>query len=74
MGNERRLAILKHLLHKKELSVGLIAEMIALSFKSVSRHLSVLYGADLIEVRQSGLNRFYFIKEGISKDILKLLA
>ena len=73
MGNERRFFILKHLLNKKELSVGQIAELINLSFKSVSSHLAVLYGAELIDVRQSGLNRFYSIKTGISKDIVKFL-
>ena len=73
MGNERRFLILKHLSQRKELSVGQIAELIHLSFKSVSRHLSVLYGAELVDSRQSGLNRFYFIKEGLSKDITKFL-
>ncbi len=74
MGNERRFLILGNLMQKKELSVGQIAELIDLSFKSVSRHLSVLYGADLIEVRQSGLNRFYSIKEGLSRDIKNFLT
>ena len=73
MGNDRRFAILKYLTQKKELSVGKISELINLSFKSVSRHLSVLYGAGLIECRQSNTNRFYFINPDLSRDITKFL-
>ena len=64
---------MRHLSKRKELSVGQIAELIDLSFKSVSRHLAVLSGADLIEARQAGLNRFYYIRDGVSKDVLKFL-
>ena len=62
IGNERRLSILQNLFKTKELSVGQISELIELSFKSTSNHLSVLSGVDLIESRQVSLNRFYSIK------------
>lgn len=73
MGNERRFLILKHLLEKKELSVGQIAELINLSFKSVSRHLTVLASANLVECRQANLNRFYFINPDLPKQFLNFL-
>jgi ArsR family transcriptional regulator len=74
IGNERRFLILKNLSNKGELSVGQISEIINLSFKSVSRHLSILYGADLIKVKQVNINRFYSINEpGFPAQILRLL-
>ena len=74
LGNERRVAILKHLLAKKELTVSQIATLIKLSFKSTSRHLSVLSGAGLIEARQADLNRFYSItSSGFPNHLLQLL-
>ena len=48
LGNERRFLILKYLSQRKELNVSQISELIKLSFKSVSRHLSVLINADLV--------------------------
>ena len=73
MGNERRFLILKHFSQKKELTVGQISELIHLSFKSVSRHLSVLLNANLVEARQVNLNRFYRINENASKQFLDFL-
>ena len=62
MGNERRFLILQNLFKTKELSVGQISELIELSFKSTSGHLTVLTNADLVESRQVSLNKFYSIK------------
>jgi ArsR family transcriptional regulator len=74
IGNERRFLILKYLLSRKELTVGQISELIKLSFKSVSRHLSVLSNADLVKVRQENLNRFYSINTSLFPEkILQLL-
>lgn len=73
LGNERRFLIFKHIINKKELSVSQIAELIQLSFKSVSRHLSVLTNANLLQVRQVNLNRFYSINPSIPKVILGLI-
>lgn len=73
MGNERRFLILKHLSQKKELTVSQISELINLSFKSVSRHLSVLLNANLVEVRQANLNRFYCISSQIPKRFIDFI-
>ncbi len=73
LGNERRFLILKHLFSKKELTVGQISELINLSFKSVSRHLSVLVNADLIKAKQVNINRFYSIDDsGFPQQFLQL--
>jgi len=74
MGNERRFSILKHLYQKKKLSVSKISELIKLSFRSVSHHLSILSDAGLIEAEQVNLNRFYFISPELSKDITKFFV
>ncbi len=58
LGNKRRMAIIR-LLKKGELSVGEIAERIKLSFKSTSRHLSILTSADLLEREQKSTLVFY---------------
>ena len=70
MGNDRRFMILRHILVSKELTVSQIAKKIDLSFKSVSRHLSVLSNAGMVEVRQANLNRFYSIKSDLSKKFI----
>lgn len=59
LANKRRLEIIKYIKERKEANVGDIAEHIKLSFKSTSRHLSVLLGADILEKEQRNLSVFY---------------
>lgn len=59
LANKRRLQILRYLKKVKEAPVGDIAEEIRLSFKSTSRHLSVLAAADILERDQRSLQVFY---------------
>ncbi|OGZ66038.1 MAG: hypothetical protein A3C58_00550 [Candidatus Staskawiczbacteria bacterium RIFCSPHIGHO2_02_FULL_34_10] len=73
MGNERRLLILKHLFSKKELTVGEISKLIELSFKSVSRHLTVLSNANLVTVKQINLNRYYSLNFKNIKEFIPFL-
>jgi DNA-binding transcriptional ArsR family regulator len=61
LANRRRVAIVRYLKARTEASVGDIAEEIRLSFKSTSRHLSVLMGAGIFDREQRGLNMFYRI-------------
>ena len=49
LANERRLKIIKILKRSPELSVGEVAEEIGLSFRSTSRHLTLLYRAGVLE-------------------------
>ena len=59
LANRRRLAIIKFLRQTHRASVGDIANEIKLSFKSTSRHLAVLRGADIIEREQLDLRVYY---------------
>ncbi|MFH1192922.1 MAG: metalloregulator ArsR/SmtB family transcription factor [Candidatus Jorgensenbacteria bacterium] len=59
LANKRRLAIVKYLKEEREASVGEIAGVIHLSFKSTSRHLAVLHAADLVDRDQRDLRVFY---------------
>ena len=59
LANKRRLAILKFLKSEKEAFVSAIAKEIQLSFKSTSRHLSVLINAEILEKDQRSTNVYY---------------
>ncbi|MCH8741944.1 helix-turn-helix transcriptional regulator [Patescibacteria group bacterium] len=65
--------MLKYLLERKELTVGQISELIRFSFKSVSKHLSILENANLAKSRQIGLNKLYSINQKVQKKILHSL-
>lgn len=74
--NRRRLEILKFLKRKKEATVGEISNTIRLSFKSTSRHLALLYAADIVEKEQRSLQVFYkltSIQKEITRNIIHLL-
>ena len=59
LANRRRLAIIKYLNKTKTASVGDISKEIKLSFKATSKHLSVLYSADIVEREQIGMTMIY---------------
>ncbi|OHA40254.1 MAG: hypothetical protein A3J31_01625 [Candidatus Taylorbacteria bacterium RIFCSPLOWO2_02_FULL_48_16] len=59
LANKRRLAILRFLKKNGEANVTEVAEEINLSVKSTSRHLSVLFSADLVERDQRSLEVYY---------------
>ncbi|MES2202795.1 MAG: ArsR family transcriptional regulator [Patescibacteria group bacterium] len=74
--NRRRLAILKYLTKRPGAKVGDIAAEIKLSFKSTSKHLAVLLGADLVEREQLSLEMHYKLRgptHSILKTILSIL-
>jgi DNA-binding transcriptional ArsR family regulator len=76
LANRRRLAIIKFLKKDGEATVGEIANEIRLSFKSTSRHLSVLLFADLLEKDQRGLQMYYklqSIQKPSARAIINLL-
>ncbi len=59
LANKRRLAIVKYLRKKKEAMVGDIAEEIKISFTATSKHLGVLFAADIVEREQRSLQMWY---------------
>jgi len=70
LGNRRRLLILQYLKRAGEAPVGDIAEEIKLSFNATSKHLRVLYGADIVEREQRSLQIFYRLS-GISSPTVR---
>jgi len=61
LANKRRLSIVRYLKKKGEATVGEIAGAIKLSFTATSRHLNMLYTADIVEKEQRSLQVFYRI-------------
>jgi len=67
LANKRRLEILKFLKSGHRASVGDIASHIKLSFKSTSRHLSVLFSNDIVENEQESLSVYYSLSSKLNK-------
>jgi len=61
LANKRRLAIIKYLKKNKEAKVGDIADEINLSFKATSKHLSLLFNANIVGKEQRSLQMWYKI-------------
>ncbi len=59
LANKRRLAIVKYLRRTKQATVGDIAEILKLSFKATSKHLGVLFNAEIVDKEQRSLNMYY---------------
>ncbi len=73
LANKRRLAIISLLRKKKEANVGEIAEVIRLSMKSTSRHLSVLSLADILDREQRSSEVFYKLSNLIPEVFASLI-
>ncbi len=76
LANRRRISIVGFLKSKKIASVGGIAHHIKLSFRSTSKHLLILSGANIIEKEQVGPTVNYYLVESphaIVKKLLELL-
>ncbi|MEK7106962.1 MAG: metalloregulator ArsR/SmtB family transcription factor [Patescibacteria group bacterium] len=74
LANRRRLAIVRFIKKSKEASVGDIADEIKLSFKSTSRHLSVLFSAGLLDREQRSLQVFYKLAPDIDEPVRRVVA
>ena len=62
LSNPKRLMILA-LLAKKEMSVGEIAEVIAVPLSNVSQHLSLLKAQSLVRTRKDGQTVYYSLSD-----------
>ena len=74
LANKRRLAIMRLLKKRKELPVGDIASAIKLSFKATSRHLAVLFAADIVEREQRSVQMFYRIASPLPEPAGKIIS
>jgi len=61
LANKRRIVILDLLREREYMSVGEIAKSLKLSLESTSRHLSILYKAELLDREQKSLLVRYFL-------------
>lgn len=73
LANARRLMMLKLLRTRMSASVGDIARSIKLSFKATSKHLRILYLADLIEKRQINTTVHYRLGDKLTPGIRKIV-
>ncbi len=73
LANHRRLAMLRFIKKKKEANVGAIAEEIKLSFKSTSRHLSILIAINFLDKEQRSSEVFYKINTKIPELVRYLI-
>ena len=72
MGNEKRLAIMVHLL-EGEMTVGAIAGKVSLSQSALSQHLAKLRGLDLVETRRDRQMIYYSCKSDAVRKVLHTL-
>ena len=76
VANQRRLAIIRLLKNKNELTVSEISSAIKLSFRSTSKHLAVLLAMDIVEKEQRSVEVFYRLsvaQEPVIKYLLSCL-
>ena len=72
-GNARRLAILQYLKKNKVASVTEIADKTKASYKSTSKHLAILYQADILDRRQVSYEMHYSISDTLDQETTHLL-
>ena len=74
VANKRRLAIIRLIRREKEASVGDIADKIKLSFNATSKHLGVLFSADILDKEQRSLQMFYRIADNLPEVIRRVIS
>ena len=72
--NGRRLAIVKYLKQRPKATVGEIARAIRLSFKSTSRHLTLLAFVEVVERNQVNTQAWYSLKKKQSAAAHSIIA
>jgi len=74
LANKRRLEIIRFIKTRKEAVVGDIASEIRLSFKSTSKHLGVLAGADILEREQKSVRGFYRLSSDMPRVARQIIS
>ena len=74
LASKRRIAIVHFLKNTKEATVGTLAEKINLSFKSTSKHLGILFSADIVEKDQKNTQCFYKISTQLPELAWKIIS
>ncbi|HCM45616.1 MAG: Transcriptional regulator, ArsR family [Parcubacteria group bacterium GW2011_GWD1_42_9] len=65
LANRRRLAIAVHLKRHHEATVGQLAALLKVSFPTVSKHLSILAAADVVEYERRSKEVYYYLADDI---------
>ena len=73
LASKRRLLIIKILKKKKRSSVGKLSSDIKLSFRTTSKHLSVLYSVGILDKEQVGYEMHYYIAKDLPKIVYFVL-
>lgn len=73
LANERRLLVLCHLMARGEMSVGALAEAVALSQSALSQHLAKLREDGLVDFRREGQVLRYRIVDPRAGELLMTL-
>lgn len=68
LGEESRIRIL-HVLFHCPMSVNELSEELSISQYNVSKHLKIMRTARLVDVRQEGKKRIYFVSERLKSQI-----
>mgnify|MGYP001612406367 CR=1 len=74
VANRRRLAILKYLKQNREAVVSDIAQHIKLSFRSTSKHLSILAANDIVDREQRSLHMFYSLSQSQRQAVSRIIS
>ena len=74
LANRRRLAIVAYIKKHREAFVGEIADAVRLSLKATSKHLAVLYAADILEREQRSIHMLYRISKEMPEVARTLIA
>jgi DNA-binding transcriptional ArsR family regulator len=74
LANRRRLAIIKYLKDTRGAPVGEIAGEINLSFRSTSKHLSILFSANLVDKDSKRTQVFYKLSDDYNIIIKQIVS
>ena len=72
--NRRRILMLKILKKRNKISMGNMASQIKLSFRSTSKHFSILYTVGIVDREQHGLTMYYSLSSKPSSIISQILS
>lgn len=74
LGDASRLAILRLLVSRNELSVGEIVDALEMSQANVSKHLRLLLDAGVVSRRREGTSAFYAVVDGSVEQLCSLVC
>lgn len=72
--NKRRISILRYIRANRGAALGEIADNIKLSYKTTSKHLSILSGIGIVEREQLGYRASYTISSDQPEPVRKILS